>query len=140
MRIFGHTSAAQDPAAPSSSTSMRSARPVRPKPGSYLIADNITNRLIGTRMLDRRPADRPGHLAVLRRGAWGIGLAFEAATAALRAAADELPDQPVVVVTQTANRRSLKLAARFGFHNVDTFEEFGAQQTLATARLHSFKA
>jgi RimJ/RimL family protein N-acetyltransferase len=116
------------------------------KPGSYVIADNTTNRLIGTLMLDRRPADRPGHLAeggeelelsyVLRRAGWGMGLAFEAATAALHAAADELPDQPVLVVTQTANRRSLKLATRLGFHHVDTFEEFDAQQTLATARLH----
>jgi RimJ/RimL family protein N-acetyltransferase len=32
------------------------------KPGSYVIADNTTNRLIGTMMLDRRPADRPGHI------------------------------------------------------------------------------
>jgi hypothetical protein len=31
--------------------------------------------------------------------------------AALRAAADELPDQPVILLTQTANERSLKLAA-----------------------------
>lgn len=29
------------------------------KPGSYVIADNTTNRLIGTLMLDRRSADRP---------------------------------------------------------------------------------
>jgi RimJ/RimL family protein N-acetyltransferase len=75
---------------------------------------------------------------VLRRRAWGMGLAF--AAAALRAAADELPDQPVVVVTQTANRRSLKLATRLGFHHVGTFEKFGAEQALATARLHTFKA
>jgi RimJ/RimL family protein N-acetyltransferase len=101
-------------------------------------------------MLDRRPADRPGHITdggeelelsyVLRRSAWGKGFAFEAATAALRAAADELRDQPVLIVTKTANRRSLELATRLGFHRVDTFEEFGAQQTLATARLHSFEA
>jgi RimJ/RimL family protein N-acetyltransferase len=119
-------------------------------PGTYVISDITTNRLIGTLLLTRRPAARPGHLTeggeelelsyVLRRGAWGMGLAFEAATAALHAAADELPDQPVVVVTQTANRRSLGLAARLGFHHVDTFEEFGAQQALATARLHAFKA
>jgi RimJ/RimL family protein N-acetyltransferase len=120
------------------------------RPGSYVIADNPTNRLIGTLMLDRRRADRPGHLTeggeelelsyVLRRSAWGMGLAFEATMAALRAAADELPDQPVVVVTQTANRRSIELATRLGFRHVDTFEEFGARQALATARLHSFKA
>jgi RimJ/RimL family protein N-acetyltransferase len=117
-------------------------------PGSYVIADNTTNRLLGTLMLDRRPADRPGHVIedgeelelsyVLRRSAWGAGLAFEAATVALRTAAGELPDQPVLVVTQTANKRSLNLAARLGFHPVSTFEEFGAEQTLATARLSSF--
>lgn len=120
------------------------------KPGSYVIADNATNRLIGTLMLDRRSADRPGHLTeegeelelsyVLRRSMWGMGLAFEAATVALRAAADELPDQPVLVVTQTANQRSLKLATRLGFHHVSIFEEFGSQQALGAGRLHSFKA
>ena len=41
--------------------------------------------------------------------------AFEAAMAALRAAAGELPDQPVLVVTQTANHRARKLASRLGF-------------------------
>jgi RimJ/RimL family protein N-acetyltransferase len=52
---------------------------------------------------------------VLRRDTWGAGLAFEAASAALRAAAAELPDQPVLVVTQTANRRARRLADRLGF-------------------------
>ena len=42
------------------------------------------------------------------------GLAFEAATAALGSAA-ELPDQPVLVVAQTANHRARKLAGRLGF-------------------------
>jgi RimJ/RimL family protein N-acetyltransferase len=49
------------------------------------------------------------------------------------------PDQPVRVVTRTANRRSLKLATRLGFRHFGTFEEFGAEQSLATARLHTFK-
>ncbi|WP_433235817.1 GNAT family N-acetyltransferase [Streptosporangium sp. CA-135522] len=119
------------------------------RPGNYVIADNTTNRLVGTLMLARRPADRPGHVTedgeelelgyVLRRSAWGAGFAFEAATAALRAAADELPDQPVLVVTQSANKRSLKLAARLGFRPISTFEEFGAEQTLYTAPLSLFK-
>jgi RimJ/RimL family protein N-acetyltransferase len=120
-----------------------------PSPGNFVIADNTTNRLIGTLTLARRSADRPGHVTegggelelgyVLRRSAWGAGFAYEAATAALRAAADELPDQPVLVVTQTANQRSLKLAARLGFRPVSTFEEFDAEQTLCTAPLSGFR-
>jgi RimJ/RimL family protein N-acetyltransferase len=119
------------------------------RPGSYVIADNTTNRVIGTLMLARRSTDGPGHVTedgeelelgyVLRRSAWGAGFAFEAATVALRAAADELPDQPVVLVTQTANKRALKLAARLGFRPISTFEEFGAEQTLCTAPLSMFK-
>ncbi|MQA64011.1 MAG: GNAT family N-acetyltransferase [Actinophytocola sp.] len=120
------------------------------KPGTYVIADNATDRLIGTLMLNRRSADRPGHVTedgeelelsyLLRRSAWGAGLAFEAAAAALRAAAEELPDQPVLVVTQTANERSLRLVTRLGFQRVSTFEEHDAQQTLGVASLHSFNA
>ncbi|MFI9569494.1 GNAT family N-acetyltransferase [Streptomyces rishiriensis] len=96
------------------------------------------------------PGGRLGHLeaagvggslvrhygAAGRRGGHGAGLAFEAATAVLRAAADELPDQPVLVVTQTANERSLKLATRIGFQHMGTFEAHDALQTLAVADLH----
>ncbi|MEW1842964.1 GNAT family N-acetyltransferase [Nonomuraea angiospora] len=120
-----------------------------PRPGNYIIADSTTDRLIGTLMLARRSADHPGHVTedgeelelgyVLRRSAWGAGFAFEAATVALRAAADELPDQPVLIVTQTANTRSLKLAARLGFRPAGTFEEFDAEQTLCTAPLSMFR-
>ncbi|WP_067177450.1 GNAT family N-acetyltransferase [Microtetraspora niveoalba] len=119
------------------------------RPGSYVIADNTTNRVIGTLTLTRRSADRLGRVTedgeelelgyVLRRSAWGAGFAFEAATVVLRAAADELPDQPVLLVTQTANKRSLKLAARLGFRPISTFEEFGAEQTLWTAPLSMFR-
>jgi RimJ/RimL family protein N-acetyltransferase len=76
----------------------------------------------------------------LRRGAWGAGLAFEAASAALRAAADELTDQPVILLTQTANGRSLRLAVRLGFQPFITFEWFDAEQALCLASLYSFKA
>ncbi|ARF52945.1 GNAT family N-acetyltransferase [Streptomyces gilvosporeus] len=119
------------------------------KPGTYVIADKETDRCIGTRVLDRRSPDLPGHVTeeggeleltyLLRRGSWGAGLAFEAATAMLRAAAGELPDQPILVVTQTANERSLKLAARLGFQRMGTFEAHDAEQTLAVADLHAFK-
>jgi RimJ/RimL family protein N-acetyltransferase len=118
--------------------------------GSYVIADGQTDQFVGTLRLDRRAAGRPGHVAdeggelelsyVLRRGAWGAGLAFEAAAAALRAAAGELPDQPVLIVTQAANDRSRKLARRLGFQEVSQFEEFDARQVLAVALLGSFRA
>lgn len=120
------------------------------RPGTYVIADKETDRFIGTLALDRRSADLPGHVTeeggelelsyLLRHGSWGAGLAFEAATAVLRAAAGELPDQPVLVVTQTANERSLRLATRLGFQRMGTFEAYDAEQTLAAVDLHSFKA
>ncbi len=116
--------------------------------GVYIIADRKTDLLLGTLQLTRRSAEEPGHLTengeelelgyLLRHEVWGSGYAFEAATCALHAAAAELPDQPVLIVTQTANERSLKLATRLGFRPVSTFEAFGAQQTLATAALHAF--
>jgi len=122
---------------------------VTASPGVFVIADRATDELLGTLVLKRRAADLPGHVTddgeelelgyVMRRDAWGAGLAFEAATAALRAAADELPDQPVIIVTQTANERSLRLAVRLGFQPVSTFEQYDAEQTLGLASLHSFK-
>jgi RimJ/RimL family protein N-acetyltransferase len=119
-------------------------------PGAFVIADKASDDLIGTLELKRSADDLPVHVNeagqelelgyLLHRDAWGAGLAFEAATAALRAAADELPDQPVIIVTRTANERSLKLAVRLGFRAVSTFESFGAEQTLGVAWLHSFTA
>jgi RimJ/RimL family protein N-acetyltransferase len=119
-------------------------------PGVFVIADRATDVFLGTVQLMRRAADQPGHVTsdggkleldyLLHRDAWGGGLAFEACTALLRTAAAELPAQPVILVTQTANQRSLRLAARLGFQPLDTFEEFDAEQTLCQADLHSFRA
>ncbi|MGV9817172.1 GNAT family N-acetyltransferase [Nocardia xishanensis] len=119
-------------------------------PGTFIIADKTTDDLIGTFEIKRRAADQPGHVTedgeelelgyLMRPDSWGAGLASEAATAVLRAVADELPDQPVLIATQTANKRSLGLAARLGFRPVSTFEWFDAEQTLCLASLHSFKA
>ncbi|MDX3310512.1 GNAT family N-acetyltransferase [Streptomyces sp. NPDC054884] len=123
---------------------------VAARPGTYVIADKETDRCVGTLVLDRRSPDLPGHLTeegaqlelsyLLRRGSWGAGLALEAASAVLRAAAVELPDQPVLIVTQTANERSLRLATRLGFQRVGTFEAHDTEQTLAVADLRAFKA
>jgi RimJ/RimL family protein N-acetyltransferase len=122
---------------------------VAARPGTYVVADRESDRCVGTLVLDRRSPDLPGHVTeegaelelsyLLRRGSWGAGLAFEAATAALRAAAGELPDQPVLIVTQTANARSLRLATRLGFQRVGSFEAYDAEQTLAVAHLGAFR-
>jgi len=119
-------------------------------PGVFIIAAKDTDAFLGTVQLTRLPADEPGHLTeagwelglgyTLHRDSWGAGFAFEAATAILWAAATELPDEPVLLITQSANERSLRLAARLGFQPVSTFEAYDAEQTMSVAALHSFKA
>lgn len=118
------------------------------EPGSYVVADRFTDAMLGTVVLNRRDPDAPGHVAeegnelelsyVFRRSAWGLGYASEAATALLRAAAAMFADQPVLIVTQSANRASLKVARRLDFRVVGTFEQFDAEQTLLVAPLHAF--
>lgn len=60
--------------------------------------------------------------------AWGRGYAAEACAAALGWFAEALPGEPVVLYTQTANDRSMRLAAKLGFTEVQRFEEWGAEQ------------
>ncbi|MQY34614.1 hypothetical protein SRB17_25840 [Streptomyces sp. RB17] len=60
--------------------------------------------------------------------AWGYGYASEAYAAALGWFADALPGEPVVLATQTANVRSMRLAAKLGFIEVERFEAYGAEQ------------
>lgn len=115
-------------------------------PGSFVIVDKPTDAFLGTVSLTRRGMHHQGHVRptgeelelsyTLDRRAWGRGLAYQAAIAVLRSAAAELPDEPVIVVTQTANVRSLNLARRLGFVTASTFTEFGAEQTLAVVNLH----
>ncbi|MHA3022325.1 GNAT family N-acetyltransferase [Mycobacterium sp. BMJ-28] len=117
--------------------------------GCYVVALKDSDDMLGTMVLNRHALEVPGLLEkggdelelayVFRRHAWGQGYAFESARMLLKCAASELPDQPVVVVTQTANHASLRLADRLGFNVVGTFEQWGSEQTLATARLHAFK-
>jgi RimJ/RimL family protein N-acetyltransferase len=60
--------------------------------------------------------------------AWGFGYAAEACAAALGWLDRELPGEPVVLFTQTANARSMRLAAKLGFTEVERFEAWGAEQ------------
>ncbi len=60
--------------------------------------------------------------------AWGFGCAAEACTAALGWLDVTLPGEPVVLFTQTANARSMRLAAKLGFTEVERFEAWDAEQ------------
>ncbi|MFD5229440.1 GNAT family N-acetyltransferase [Streptomyces qaidamensis] len=106
------------------------------RPGLFVI--DLDGALIGTVTLERRDAERPGHLGpdagevelgyMFLPEAWGCGYAAEACEAVLDWCAGALPGEPVVLCTQTANRRSMRLAAKLGFTEVERFEEFGAEQ------------
>ncbi|MDP9611869.1 MULTISPECIES: GNAT family N-acetyltransferase [Streptomyces] len=106
------------------------------RPGLFVI--DLDGAMIGTVSLDRRDAERPGHVRpdageaelgyMFLPKAWGCGYAAEACAAALDWFADTLPGEPVVLCTQTANDRSMRLAAKLGFAEVERFEEFGAEQ------------
>ncbi|MDQ1033074.1 RimJ/RimL family protein N-acetyltransferase [Streptomyces umbrinus] len=95
--------------------------------------------MIGTiALLDRRDAERPGHVRpeggeaelgyMFLPEAWGCGSAAEACAAALDWFADALPGELVVLFTQTANNRSMSLAAKLGFTELERFEEWGTEQ------------
>ena len=60
--------------------------------------------------------------------AWGFGYAAEACEAALGWLDNALPGEPVVLFTQTANARSMRLAAKLGFTEVERFRAWDAEQ------------
>jgi RimJ/RimL family protein N-acetyltransferase len=114
-----------------------SATPVV-RPGRFTVERD--GRFIGTVMVDRRPASRPGHLSpgaseveisytFLPLG-WGGGFATEAVECVLKWIARVLPGDPVVLCTQVANDASVRLAERVGFTEHQRFVEFGAEQWL----------
>ena len=123
---------------PRSRDELESTVPETPtrRPG-FLVVD-VDGAMIGVVTLDRRDAERPGHVRpdareaelgyMFRPEAWGFGYAAEACAAALDWLADELPGEPVVLFTQTANARSMRLAANLGFTEVERFEAHGAEQ------------
>ncbi|MEU9889823.1 GNAT family N-acetyltransferase [Sphaerisporangium sp. NPDC051011] len=108
----------------------------RRRPGLF-VAD-LDGAVIGIITLDRRDAERPGHVRpgggeaelgyMFLPEAWGRGYAAEACAAVLDWFTGALPSEPVVLCTQTANDRSMRLAAKLGFTEVERFEEFGAEQ------------
>jgi RimJ/RimL family protein N-acetyltransferase len=106
------------------------------RPGFFVV--DRDGAMIGMITLDRRDAERRGHIRpdggeaelgyLFLPQAWGCGYAAEACAAALGWFAGALPGEPVVLCTQTANNRAMRLAAKLGFTEVERFEEYGAEQ------------
>lgn len=106
------------------------------RPGCFVV--ELGGAMIGTVMLDRRDAERRGHVAPESRApwlgylffpeVWGRGYATEACTAVLEWFTSELPGEPVVLCTQTANEASMRLTRKLGFTEVERFEEWDAEQ------------
>jgi RimJ/RimL family protein N-acetyltransferase len=104
-------------------------------PGSFVV--ELDGAMIGQILLRRasarhRPAaaGKPdlGYLFLPR--SWGRGYAAEACAAALHWLDGALPDEPVVLATQTANTGSMRLAAKLGFGEVERFHAWDAEQWL----------
>lgn len=131
-------------ASPEVGTYLGGARPreelEREMPGTLgrrpgLFAVDLDGAMIGQVILSRATEHGPpaaagkaelGYLFLPR--VWGSGYAAEACAAALGWFAGELPGEPVVLFTQTANARSMRLAAKLGFTEVERFQAYGAEQ------------
>ncbi len=108
----------------------------RRRPGLFVV--DLDGTVIGMVTVNRRAPERPGHIRpeageaelgyMFLPEAWGHGYAAEACAAALRWVADALPGEPVVLCTQAVNNRSVRLAVKLGFTEVERFEEYGAEQ------------
>ena len=105
------------------------------RPGSFVV--DLDGAMIGQILLRRATEHlRPvavgkvdlGYLFLPR--AWGFGYAAEACAAALDWHEGVHPGEPVVLATQTANLRSMRLAAKLGFTEVERFRAWDADQWL----------
>ena len=91
--------------------------------GQVILRDPILKRTAGERDTGKVEL---GYLFLPK--VWGFGYAAEACEAALDWLDNALPGEPVVLYTQTANARSMRLAAKLGFTEVERFRAWDAEQ------------
>ncbi|MFD6229288.1 GNAT family N-acetyltransferase [Streptomyces sp. NPDC060232] len=106
------------------------------RPGFFVV--DLDGAMIGMVTLDPRDAGRPGHVRpeggetelgyMFLPQAWGRGYAAEACAAVLDWLAGVRPGEPVVLCTQSANDRAMRLAAKLEFTEAERFVEYGAEQ------------
>ncbi|MCX3061716.1 GNAT family N-acetyltransferase [Streptomyces beihaiensis] len=114
------------------------------RPGLFVI--ELDGAMIGMVELKRYEADASAGVrpdageselgCLLLPRAWGHGYGVEACAAALDWLAGVRPGEPVVLRTQTANERSMRLAERLGFTEEGRYEAYGAQQWLGVRSAH----
>ena len=103
------------------------------RPGLFVV--DLGGAMVGQIILSRATGHGPAAAAgeaelgyLFLPEAWGFGYAAEACAAALGWFAGAFPGEPVVLFTQTANARSMRLAAKLGFTEVKRYEAWGAEQ------------
>ena len=96
------------------------------RPGFFVV--DLEGAMIGTITLDRGETGAAELGYLFLPGTWGRGYAVEACAAALDWFAVALPGEPVVLRTQTANDRSMRVAAKLGFIELERFAAYGAEQ------------
>jgi RimJ/RimL family protein N-acetyltransferase len=107
--------------------------PPERRPGLFIV--DRGGAMIGQIVLSRATGHGPAAAAgqaelgyLFLPQAWGCGYAAEACAAALGWFAGALPGEPVVLFTQTANARSMRLAAKLGFTEAGRYQAYGAEQ------------
>jgi RimJ/RimL family protein N-acetyltransferase len=110
--------------------------PETPEPDRGVCVVELGGAMIGEVILRRAAGERGtgkvelGYLFLPE--AWGFGYAAEACAAALEWLDSALPGEPVVLFTQTANERSMRLAAKLGFTEAERFHAWDAEQWFGT--------
>ncbi|MFC9690124.1 GNAT family N-acetyltransferase [Kribbella sp. NPDC056951] len=110
------------------------------RPGFFVV--ELDGSAIGTVTLSGRNVESPDYLHpeagdvelgyLFLPHTWGRGYAAEACAAALTWFATAHPGEAVVLTTQTANERSLRLATKLGFTELTRYHAYGTEQCLAT--------